>query len=121
MSKKQLTLEVIDDLWQLGYQQVQAVAGVNFEAEIPTLTAIEARARDGRLALEPDAGSDEPEPFRQARVIFRTIEALTGAVLYAYQPPRHYVELAQPFAGLAGATVAQLQSLKAFVASLPDD
>jgi hypothetical protein len=88
----------LDDVFALGTEQLWAAE--SFDAELEIYHELWQRSRSLRQRLEQVAGAAEPEPYRQARVVLHTLEALVGAAIYTWQPPVQYRELGQELAVL---------------------
>jgi hypothetical protein len=118
------TLSAIATLWTVGEEQVaSALAGGGDYATLSAIFLDLAQvARAARLSLEAAADRGEPEPLRQARVVFRMIEAAAEVCSYCWTiGDRGYVEDAKPWAELGGRTIAMLPELRAAVDALPDE
>lgn len=96
-------------------------AALDWAALIPLFVDIETIARDAREALEQSADHGEPEPLRQARLIFRMLEAASGVIRYAWIGGDHgYGDDVEPWSSLGGQTMGMLPTLREFVASVPE-
>lgn len=117
-------LQAIDTLWEVGAKQMVGAVrpGVEWVALVPLFVELEQVAYAARLELESAADSGEAEPLRQARVVFRMIEAAASVCVYTWAGgDRGYSEDTQPWAALGGQTIAMLPELRRAVAALPPD